>query len=499
MAAADPIKVYDARWRVEEFDDSAVRRLFEAAFLYGRELSVDTVTVTRDGRLGAAHVQELAIETAVKMGLRVFSCPDPISTPCSYFTTLKTSQQYPRTMGVTITASHSPKECVGAKFTMPVVQAIGLDCGPKGGLTRIREIYHSKQKAPAVAGGSRTDVNCTADYLDYSMKQANLHAGQLAGLSVVLDGFNGSAGPELAEALKLAGVKVEPLRLEVDGNFPTGSPDPVGQGKMDNAVRVADQKGCQVVIGTDGDGDRLAFGDRRGTLSAGFVAIPILRACGFDGELLGRPAVLYDPKINPRALAEWGKLDVRPVLFRNGNAQIKDHMRTTGAMIATEESGRYYHNLTMGTDVVAVENSALTSLLFLAQVKQDPGLLDRLWSLQETVHTTGEFNYRFAGDDVRDQALNAVIRHFSGQGAATATTTPDGIDLLGTVLNHGITGNGEGIHLKNGWFSGYLRIATNERGVVRSYFSAAEAGRLKQIESETRRILAEQFKGQVID
>ena len=499
MAAADPIKVYDARWQVSEFEDSAIRRLFEAAFLYARELAVDTVAVTRDGRLGAAQVQDLAVETAVRMGLRVFSCPDPISTPCSYFTTLKVSQTHPKTMGVTVTASHNPKEYVGAKFTVPVVQAIGLDCGPNGGLSRIRELYHSNQKATAVAGGSRTDVNYTHDYIDYSMKQANLHPGQLAGLCAVVDGFNGSAGPELAEALKLAGVTVEPLRIDVDGNFPTGSPNPISQGKMDNAVRLAGKKGCQLVIGTDGDGDRLVFGDRRGILSAGFVAIPILRACGFDGELLGRPAVLYDPKINPLALAEWHKLDVRPVLFRNGHSQIKDYMRTTGAMIAAEESGHYYHNLTMGPYVVAVENSVLTTLLVLAQVKQDPGLLDRLWSLQQTVHTTGEFNYQFAGDDVRDQALSAVIRHFAGQGAAAATTTADGIELQGTMLNLGIGGNGDGIRLTNGWFSGYLRIATNENSVVRSYFSAAEAGRLKQIETETRRILADQFKGQIID
>jgi len=499
LAPADPIKVHDARWQVQEFSDPAVRRLFEAAFLFAHELAVDTVTVTRDGRLAATHVQDLAIEAAVRMGLRVFSCPHPISTPCSYFTTLKVSQQYPNTMGVTVTASHNPKEYIGVKFTVPVVRAIGLGCGPKGGLSRIREIYHSQRNVSAASGGSRTDIDLTRDYIDYSIKQANLHAGQLTGLCVVLDGLHGSAGPELAEAIQLAGAKVEPLRLEVDGSFSTGSPNPISQGKMDQAVRVAGQKGCQVVIGADGDGDRLVFGDRRGILSAGFVAIPILRACGFDGELLGRPAVLHDPRINPLALAEWGKLDVRPVLYRNGHSQIKDYMRTNGAMIAVEESGHYYHNLTMGPHVVAVENSALTALLFLGQVRQDPNLLDKLWALQEKVQTTGEFNYQFAGDETRDRALNAVIRHFTGQGAASVTTTAEGIELEGIVLSHGVHTNGEGIQLKNGWFSGYLRAATNEKGVIRSCFSAADPQRLRQIESETRQILVGQHNGRIID
>ena len=48
----DPIKVYDARWEVAEFDDAQVTRLFEATLAYGRLLGVDTVTFARDARLG---------------------------------------------------------------------------------------------------------------------------------------------------------------------------------------------------------------------------------------------------------------------------------------------------------------------------------------------------------------------------------------------------------------------------------------------------------------
>ena len=43
--------------------------------------------------------------------------------------------------------------------------------------------------------------------------------------------------------------------------------------------------------------------------------------------------VLYDPKVNPLALAEWGKLGVAPVLFRNGHSQIKDYMTQIGASL----------------------------------------------------------------------------------------------------------------------------------------------------------------------
>ena len=78
-----------------------------------------------------------------------------------------------------------------------------------------------------------------------------------------------------------------------------------------------------------------------------------------------------------------------------------------------------------------------------------------------------------------------------------ATATPDGIDLQGTCLSRGVdleTGK-----LEPAWYSGYLRIATNEKGVVRSYFSAADTQAGKRVENDTRQILEEKFGGKVID
>jgi phosphomannomutase len=494
----DPIKVYDARWEAHEFSDAQVTRLFEATLAYGRELGVDTVTFTRDARLAGGHVMELGVNTALRLGFRTFVRAEPISTPQSYFTTLWVSQQHPRTMGLTITASHNPAQYLGVKFTVPTVQAIGEDCGPKGGLTRVREIYHSRQKFTSRPGGTLTLLDLGREYIDFSLKAAGIKPGTLKGLKVVLDAFNGSAGPELYPALIKAGATVHAIRLVPDGNFPTGSPNPTSQGKMDTAVAWCKAHRYDVVIGIDGDGDRMVFGDRRGILTAGFVTLPILKAAGVTG--LRRPApVLYDPKVSPLALAEWGRLGVRPVLFRNGHSQIKDYMRQIGAPAAAEESGHYYHRIKLGRLAVSSENSILTILLFLGAVKKQSRLLDELWKLQKRVFTTGEFNYQFRSDATRDRAMAAVIQHFAGQGAASVTATPDGIDLQGTVLSQGVDLTPGHVKLAPGWYSGYLRIATNEKAVVRSYFSAGDTRSGRRVETETREILEKQFSGKVID
>ncbi|HET6485653.1 MAG TPA: hypothetical protein VFH83_04490, partial [Spirochaetia bacterium] len=298
MADRDPIKVYDARWEVDEFDRNEVARLVEATLMYGRLLGVDAVTICRDARVGCAALAELAMDIALGSGFEVLLCPDPVSTPQSYFVTFQASAAHPRTMGLTFTASHNPAAYVGLKVVVPPVQAIGLDCGPLGGLRKVRELYHGGEPLPGGGRGRLHMQSLAGDYVEFSMDAAGLAPGSLAGLTVVFDFFNGSAGPEVMDALQRSGASVVPLHLVPDGTFPAGSPNPTSAGKMAAAVARAREAGRAVVVGTDGDGDRLVFGDGTGVLSAGIAAIPILSLTVPEkrGE---REKVLYDPKVSP--------------------------------------------------------------------------------------------------------------------------------------------------------------------------------------------------------
>ena len=67
------------------------------------------------------------------------------------------------------------------------------------------------------------------------------------------------------------------------------------------------------------------------------------------------------------------------------------------------------------------------------------------------------------------------------------------------MLGCGIRHDDAGIDLEAGWFSGYVRMATNEKSVVRSYFSADRPNDLARIEAEARHLLADKFNGRVID
>jgi phosphomannomutase len=496
MAERDPIKVYDARWEVDEFDRKEIVRLVEATLLYGRLLGVDAVTICRDARLGCAPLMELATDIALGSGFDVFLCLDPVSTPQSYFVTFHVSETHPRTMGLTFTASHNPAGYVGLKVVVPPVQAIGLDCGPLGGFRKIRQIYHG---GDTLAGGSRGRLRVRSlarEYVDFSLQRAGLTDGGLEGTSVVFDFFNGSAGSEMMDALQRTGASVFPLRLVPDGSFPTGSPNPTSAGKMAAAVAAAKKGKCAVVVGTDGDGDRLVFGDDTGILSAGIAAIPILSRMLSVKEDTQRARVLYDPKVNPLALSEWARLGVTPILFRNGHSMIKERMRSIDAAAAAEESGHFYHRLVGAGPPVFVENSLVTMLSFLRSVREQPSLMEELRNLQDRVFTTGEFNFQLENDRARDEALSKVLQGFRDDGAEVISRTADGTDLMGFHVSKGIdapTGA-----LREGWYQAYLRAATNEKAVVRLYLSAGDPRVGRDWEKRIRQTLSA-LGGRVID
>ncbi|MDP3178257.1 MAG: hypothetical protein Q8M76_10160, partial [Spirochaetaceae bacterium] len=403
--------------------------------------------------------------------------------------------------GFTFTASHNPASYVGLKVVVPPVQAIGLGCGPLGGFQRIREIYHGSE---ALERGRRSKLRVLSvarEYVDFSLARAGVAEGDLAGLSVVADFMNGSAGPEFMAAFQRAQVSVVPLRLVPDGGFPTGSPNPTSAGKMAAAVARASVEGADAVIGTDGDGDRLVFGDERGVLSAGIAAIPVLAKVTDSGDGSGPPFVLYDPKVSPLALSAWARAGATPVLFRNGHSQIKERMRSIDAVAAVEESGHFYHRLRLSRSAAYMESSLVTALLFLKGIHQRPALRDELRALEDRFFTTGEFNYQLPGDAERgdaerDGALCAALQLFRDDGAALVSRTDDGSDLMGTYVSKGIdaaTGT-----LSPDWYQAYLRAATNEKAVMRSYLSSGDPSIGRRWETRLRDLL-ESRGGRIVE
>jgi phosphomannomutase len=227
--------------------------------------------------------------------------------------------------------------------------------------------------------------------------------------------------------------------------------------------------------------------------------IPILESIISGSESNLHPKILYDPKVNPLALSKWSDLYADPVLFRNGHSQIKAYLKEINGLAGAEESGHYYHQLPYRNLLVYGENSLYTLLLFLQSVKTNGHIIEKVREMQDQIYTSGEFSYEFITDEIRDSALAALIDLFKYEKASLFTKSESGIELEGTVAYKDVLiENGE-VTLGKEWFSAYLRTATNEKGVVRSYISICNAEYGEKTRKQLVKILKEEFNGNEIE
>jgi hypothetical protein len=132
-------------------------------------------------------------------------------------------------------------------------------------------------------------------------------------------------------------------------------------------------------------------------------------------------------------------------------------------------------------------------------VHQNKAILSEIRALQDTIYTSGEFNYKFKDDTIRDLAMNAVISLFESEKALLKTYSENGDDLGGTVVYKGIELHTGKMKLKEDWYAAYVRIATNEKGVVRSYISSCNIETGLKLREKIGRLLTEQFGGKQIE
>jgi len=495
-----PLKVYDARWESGDFSNSEIRRLFISACIYAERLNMNTVVISRDARLGCPEVVEIAVEAALHSGFTVHLCQDPVSTPQSYYNTLRITENQPDTMGWTITASHNPASYIGVKFVITPVRAIGMNSGPADGLTEIERIYFSDEPDDYFHNKPEGDlllIDYTRDYISDSLEWASVRPGELQGMTVILNPMYGSSGTEVYKALIKAGVEVKALNLIVNGNFPAGAPNPTSDGKMNKAIELTGKHGNAIAIGLDGDGDRIVFGDRNGLFTAGTSMIPILnRLKSVDHATLGR--ALCDPKVDPSSLDKWSRIGYIPILFRNGHSQIKDYMQSEDIAVAAEESGHYYHRLKRNDLTVYCENSLVTILLFLKAIKENPSLLAEMRAVENSIFTSREINYQFRNDTVRDEALNRAISLLKTDHAYISDTTEDGIDLQGIAFLKGVNTKSRELE-RSDWYSGFHRISTNEKSVARFYFSSGSEEKCTELSEKIKNICEVDLRGRRIE
>lgn len=323
--------------------------------------------------------------------------------------------------GVVISSSHNPPASNGIKLVGQGGQKLPLE-----EQRRVEELVLAETLPPEPdsPGDYVRDEEADEDYL--RMVLADLPAGCLRGLRVLLDCAHGAAWVLAPRAFAAAGATVETINCDADGsriNDGCGSTAPT-------AMATATVKcGADLGVAFDGDADRAVFATHTGAIVDGDGSKFVLATDLQERGLLHPPLVVGTVMNNfglERALNERGiELLRTPV----GDRHVVAAMQQTGARIGGEQSGHIIFAETLigdGTytalrvaEVVARTGRSLAELA--APVRKIPQLLVNVpvarlgaWEASEAVQTTiADWERRLSGRGrilIRPSGTEPVVR-----------------------------------------------------------------------------------------
>ncbi len=217
------------------------------------------IVVAHDVRHFSRHFAELVASAWTRLGGEAHLFAGPRSTPQLSFTVRHLGAQ----AGVVITASHNPshdngfKCCLGdgGQVTPPADAAIVAEVG-RLGPAEVAD-YMDKDLGGVLTVGSDAEEAYLARLVDAAVEPEALarHAPR-----VVYTNLHGTGDVMIEPALRRLGV--DPLLVdeqrEHDGAFPTvSSPNPESAAAFTLALRLASEKGADVILATDPDTDRV--------------------------------------------------------------------------------------------------------------------------------------------------------------------------------------------------------------------------------------------------
>jgi phosphomannomutase len=367
-------KAYDIRGIYgREIDEEAAHEIGRAFVAY---LAPKRIAVGRDMRLSAPSVTAAFIDGARAQGADVIDY-GLIGTDMLYFAVARDGHDG----GAQITASHNPKEYIGAKLVRREAFPLSGDAG----INDIRDMVLKRAIPPPPAQrGSLERREVLDDYVRHVL--SFIDQAIIERFNVVLDAGSGIAGlvaPPLFDKLPCRTTR---LCFDVDGSFPHHEANPlIEENRRDITERVV-RDHADIGIAWDGDADRCFFIDGNGEFIAGDFVTALLA----EAFLMKHPGakVVYDVRASYAVRDVVAKYGGTALINRVGHAFFKQRMREENAIFGGEVTGHYYFR-----DNFYADNGFIPALLILELMsRKGQTLVELLEPLREKYFISGEIN-----------------------------------------------------------------------------------------------------------
>jgi phosphomannomutase len=374
-------KAYDVRGTYPDQVDEEVAHLVGRGF--GRVLRDLRAAGDRTLRVAVGHDMRLhspALAQSFARGLTEENCDvldvGEVGTEMVYYAVGSRDMDG----GVSVTASHNPKQWAGFKL----VREGALPLSGDRGIPDVQRVVAEGDFPAPDATGTIEHADLYDEFRRYVA--GFIDQGALRPAKVVLDGGNGMAGPMIGPLIDSFPIEGERLYFEPNGEFPGHEPNPLLEENRKLIIDTVLEHKAELGIAWDGDADRCFFIDDRGE----FVAGDFLTALLAESVLEKEPGatIIYDVRASRAVPDTVERLGGRAVVNRVGHAFFKARMREENAAFGGEVSGHYYFR-----DFWCADSGVIPALLVLELLSvRGKTMSELLQPFREKYFISGEIN-----------------------------------------------------------------------------------------------------------
>lgn len=369
-------KAYDIRGIYQkELNENTAYAIGQA---YAKYIKPKKVAIGRDVRTSGIKLKKQLIKGLTDAGVDVVDI-GTISTDMLYFAVAN----YGYDGGITVSASHNPKEYNGFKFVREKSRAISSDTG----LNEIRDmVLSNKYLNISNKKGKIKTKKILNDYIDKIVSFVDIKT--IKPLKVVLSANFGLAGEVAKKIISKIPAKIDYTCLDCkpNGEFPKGRPDPLIPERQKETSDLVKIKKADFGVHWDADADRCFFYNEKGEFIEGYFIVSLLA----EKLLRNNPKekILYDPRLTWNTIEQVKKTGGIPLVTKAGHTFIKDRMRAENALFAGEMSAHYYFR-----DYWYADNGMIPFLMVLEIISQENKKLSEILKpMTDKYFVSGEIN-----------------------------------------------------------------------------------------------------------
>jgi len=301
-------------------DAQAIGRTFGTMV---RRAGGKTVALGYDGRLSSPALQEACVAGLRESGidvLRIGMC----ATPMLYFAVYELNADG----GIMITGSHNPPDYNGFKMMFGKKPFYGADIQKLGAMSKAGDV---DKGAGSISERPVKDAYVARVLRDFKPGRP---------LKVVWDTGHGAMGVVVRDIISKLPGEHTVLFERVDGTFPAHHPDPTVEKNLLDLRAAVKEKGADVGIAFDGDGDRIGALDGQGRILWGDQLLAIWAR----DVLKERPGstIIADVKASQVLFDEVAAAGGKPLMWKTGHSILKVKMAEEKSPLAGEMSGHVF-------------------------------------------------------------------------------------------------------------------------------------------------------------